>query len=400
MMPQTDIHNTVKRLEVAVTDRLLDGDILGVGRTLLEHLQKPTQITAVGQPGSGKSSLVRMLLGGMDLPSLSGVTIFELRGGDAETVEYEDLTGAVQTSDGRATDLDLPDNLFRVIQTLPLPHLAERRLADVTWPSDKSLQSRVMDWLVETSDITVWCSEDFDDAERARWGRFPESLKDHGFLALTKADQLQMKGTLSTQTASFEEQDCEDFLALYPVASKQAIAAHKDGVVEDASLWAASGGKALYEGLAHQIDIARRADLDYADMLLARLPEIKVEDTPATEPAPAARETERLAPMQRTEAVETALTILQDCADGMSVGDATPEPKDVLSQSAQAAQALATLFMDAGAEDPQVNAIRDGVLESEQMIMLLQLEGTETAACDAVGALLQLKKEMSEVAYA
>lgn len=400
MISQADTHTTIRRLGVAVTDRMLQGDLHGVGQRLLDHLQKPVQITAVGQPGSGKSSLIRMLLGGAETPQVSRASVVELRGGRFASAEFETLDGTRGTLETSATDADLPEDTFRVIQTLPIPILSQRIMADVTWSDDPVVRARIMDWLAETTDITIWCSEDFDDAERARWNRFPDATKDHAYLALTKADQLQMKGTLAAQTARFEDQDCEDFLALYPIASKQAIAAQKDGSIEDAQLWAASGGQALHDGLARQIETARRADLDYADLLLARFPEIPLEDVtdkeePAKVAAPAA-----CGPMTRTEAVETALTILQDCADEMSLSASEPQPKEVLAQSAQTAQALATLFMDAGSDDTAINALRDDVLESEQVIMLLQLEDTRSAACDAVGTLLQLKKEMSEVAYA
>lgn len=400
MMSQADTRNTVKRLDVAVSERMLDGDILSVGERLLDHLQQPVQITATGRPGSGKSSLIRMLLGGALAPTLEHVSILELHWGDKESAEFELWDGTRGVLEGCVRETDLPGQTFRVIQKLPIPALKGRILADVTWPEEVAARTRLLDWLVETTNITIWCSEDFNEAERACWARFPDSVKDHSYLALTKADQLQMKGTLAAQTARFQEQDCEDFLALYPIASKQAIAAHRDGLIDNAELWTASGGQALHDGLAHQIDVARRADLDYADMLLARLPEIVIDET-SDDPAPFSPAENRSAtgPMSRTEAVETALTLLQDCAEEMSKAP-TPDPKDVLAQSAQTAQALATLFMDAGAEDAQVNALRDDVLESEQVIMLLQLEDTTSAAHDAVGALLQLKKEMSEVAHA
>jgi hypothetical protein len=145
-------------------------------------------------------------------------------------------------------------------------------------------------------------------------------------------------------------------------------------------------------------------------MLLARVPEVQDmaspaelqhAETTARNGAQDSAEPATIAPMKRCEAVETALTLLQDCADAMT-RDVTgmPQPAHVLAQSAQTAQALATLFMDAGAEDPKINAVREDVLESEQVIMLLQLEGTPAAAGDAVTALLQLKKEMAEVAFA
>jgi len=51
--------------------------------------------------------------------------------------------------------------------------------------------------------------------------------------------------------------------------------------------------------------------------------------------------------------------------------------------------------MDTQPDDPEIDALREDALESEQVIMLLVLERNETAASDAISVLLQLKKEMA-----
>ena len=404
MTRAADFQSTIKRLEEAVGDRLLTGELLNVGQKLLSNLKKPPQFTHIGYPGVGKSSLMRMMLGSEDLPDLVGVTIFELRNGAAESVRYETDTNCGTEQAGRASQHDLPAAVFRVIQTMPLPQLGDMTLVEVNLTAAPEMQARALEWAMETTDITIWCSQDFDARECAIWATFSEELKDHSFLALTKADQLQMKGTLRALTERFEEECAEEFLGLFPIATKQAIAA-RSGASIDANRWAASGGKALYDSVLNHIDTGRKADLDYVHMLLAHVSPKDAGEMPMhAEQAPSepvVEATSDIAPMKRHEALDTALTILQDCADEMvSSSAATPKPKELLAHSAQAAQALATLLMDARSDDTQINALREDVLESEQVIMLLQLEGTDTAARDAVSALLQLKKEMSEVAFA
>lgn len=404
MTRSAEFQNTIQRLEDAVGDRQLTGELLNVGQKLLSHLKKPTQVTFIGYPGVGKSSMMRMMLGSEDLPDLVGVTVFELRNGATESVRYETDTGAGTEQSGRANQHGLPAAVFRVIQTMPLPQLGDMTLAEVNLTAAPEMQARALDWAMKTTGITIWCSQDFNARESATWAKFSEELKDHSFLALTKADQLQMKGTLHALTARFEEECAEEFLGLFPIATKQAIAA-RSGATVDTDRWAASGGKALYESVLNHIDTGRKADLDYVQMLLAHVSPKETNDTQIASEPPiseeVAAEVPEIAPMKRHEALDTALTILQDCADEMvSTSAATPQPKELLAHSAQAAQALATLLMDARSDDAQINALREDVLESEQVIMLLQLEGTDTAARDAVSALLQLKKEMSEVACA
>lgn len=408
MTRSSDFQTTVQRLEHAVGDRQLTGELLNVGQKLLAHLKKPTQITIIGYPGVGKSNLMQMMLGSEDLPDLVGVTVFEVCNGTSETVRYETDTGAITEHAGRASQHGLPAGVFRVIQTMPLPQLSDMTLTEVNLATAAKVHDRALNWAIDTTDITIWCSESFEARETATWAKFPEKLKDHSFLALTKADQLQMKGTLQALTQRFEAESAEEFMGLFPVAAKQAIAARASTPVDKAR-WAASGGKALYDSVLTHIDTGRKADLDYVQMLLAHVspqdpkktPQVKQADAEEQADALSTSQAAHIAPMKRNEALDTALTILQDCADEMvSTSAATPQPKELLAHSAQAAQALATLLMDARSDDTHINALREDVLESEQVIMLLQLEGTETAARDAVSALLQLKKEMSEVAFA
>ncbi len=407
MMQPADFQTTMHNLERAVEDGLLTGELLNVGRKLLDQLQKPAQVTIIGYPGVGKTSLMRMLLAGAEVPDLVGVPVFEVGYGPSERVLFETQDGKPSESAGRAHQHNLPAGVFRVTQLLPLPQLADKTLTEVSLAAAADAQKRALNYAIETTDFTIWCTQDFQAAESETWAHFPEELKDHSFLALTKADQLQMKGTLQAQTTRFENDWSEEFLSLFPIATKQAIAAHEEGELADPALWASSGGKALRDNLHNHIDTGRRADLDYVQMLLAHVSPKMVEPQRSQhrgeedKGTSSTTGTPEIAPMKRTEAVETALAILQDCADEMaaSAGGA-PQPKEMLAHSAQAAQAMATLLMDAGSDDAHLNALREDVLESEQVIMLLQLEGTDTAARDAVSALLQLKKEMAEVAYA
>ncbi|MEE4187611.1 MAG: hypothetical protein V2I76_04085 [Roseobacter sp.] len=405
-----DPQQTCARLERAVDAHLLYGDMRTAAQRLLAHLHKPAQITVMGPSGAGKSSLINMLLGGAHSVALRSVPLFELRHGHSETTRIETRDGGVTTYHGGAAQVDLPEDVLRVEQTLPASQLLGRTLVEVALPQDPTLRAEVIDRVIATTDFSLWCSQVFSPAEANVWARMPDCVKDHSFLVLTKADKLQMQGNLHTQTTRFEETLAEEFLALYPVATKQAIAALGGGLECENTLWAASGGKALCDGIAHQITTAQQADLDYADMLLASVPQMQDIPAPAVadQATPVRHVTQQadpkstgIAPMQRCEAVETALALLQDCANVMTLdARGMPQPAEMLAHSAQAAQALATLFMDAGAEDPRINAVREDVLESEQVIMLLQLEGTTAAAGDAVTTLLQLKKEMAEVACA
>ena len=411
------LQDMTERLQLALNDDRLPREFLNVGKQLLAHLTEPTQIAVFGLPSSGKTSLLNIILRETVMPDLQNVPIIELVHGKTARVTYEALTATATRRDGVATQADIPPRTFRVIQELPLPQLEDKSLIEINVPEDFGQRSDLLEWAAKKAHIAIWCSENFDDRECAIWSCVPDRLKDHSFLALTKADRLQMKGVLAEQVSRFQEQFADEFLCLFPVATKQASAACASGTVTSAGLWKASGGKALADGIDREIATARLADRDHADVLLTRIgfatrpqtahPENRNAAKPQTvsapersQVAPAARPPTPAATPQmgRDEAIEMALSLLQNCANEM-LADGTDQqtlpPEHILDQCTQAAQALATLLMDTQPDDPEIGALRENALESEQVIMLLQLERSPTAASDAITVLLQLKKEMS-----
>ncbi|SEL90324.1 hypothetical protein SAMN05443999_109116 [Roseovarius azorensis] len=414
MLP--DLQDMTERLQLALNDDRLPHEFLKVGKQLLAHLTEPTQIAVLGLPGSGKTSLLNIILRETVMPDLQNVPIIELVHGKTARVTYEALTATATRRDGVATQADIPPRTFRVIQELPLPQLEDKSLIEINMPEDFGQRSDLLEWAAKKAHIAIWCSENFDDRECSIWSSVPDRLKDHSFLALTKADRLQMKGVLAEQVSRFQEHFADEFLCLFPVATKQASAACASGTVTSVGLWKASGGKALADGIDREIATARLADRDHADVLLTRIgfatrpqtahPETRDTAKPQTVSAPersqAAPAAQPPAPaasqMGRDEAIEMALSLLQNCANEM-LADGTDQhtlpPERILDQCVQAAQALATLLMDTQPDDPEISALREDALESEQVIMLLQLERSQTAASDAITVLLQLKKEMS-----
>lgn len=414
-MSLPDFHDTTERLQLALNDDSMPHAFLKAGRELLAHLTQPTQIAVMGLAGSGKTSLLNMILRQAVMPDLGAVPIIELIHGKTVRVTYEPLTAPAERRNGLASRDAMPAKTFRVIQELPLPQLQSCGLIEINIPEDAGQQADLLEWVAQKAHIAIWCSETFDDRERMIWSAVPDRLKDHSFLALTKADRLQMKGLLADQISRFESQFADEFLCLYPVATKQAMAACASGAVTRATLWQESGGKALSEGIAHEITTSKLADRDHADVLLTRMGLATPPRAPRAAPAPAAPlvtppKAERIAAapvapqavpqMGREEAIDMALSLLQGCANEMCAGSTdqkTAPPERILSHCAQTAQALATLLMDTQPDDPEIGALREDALESEQVILLLMLERNETAASDAISVLLQLKKEMAEL---
>lgn len=384
---------------------------------LLENLDRPARIAAVGHKGDGKSTILNALLGENGMPGVTKPTFVELIYGYQTRFAVGDEHNSKDAKSGCATDADLPAGCEHVVQEAPLPKLKNQSLIEINLPDGETEKQNVLCWMADNADIVIWCTRDFDDAEFSTWSKVPDALKDHSFLALTHADKLLEQGTLSQVATRFNENLADEFLGLYPIAAKHALSACRGGEVADAKLWRASGGEALMHGLEQDVLSGKQADLDFAEILVSRYDPLPTDKespdaTPKStgvegranspKPEPQTHNATAISPMKRSEAIATALTVLQAPVDEMlhNFENETPEPAIVLDHTAQAAQALATLFMDASTEDSDLNTFRDNVLEYEQMVLLLQLEGTEAAAHDASTALLQLKKEMAEVAYA
>lgn len=415
-MSVADLRQTTESLRLALKDATLPREFQLAGRHLLAHLTNPTQIAVLGFSGSGKTSLLNLLLRDVAMPDLDGVPIVELIHGKRARVTCEPLTAAPEQRDGLAAQGCIPPRTFRVVQELPLPQLKGRRLIEINIPDEFGQQADLLEWAAQRAHVAIWCSEEFDDREAKLWSSVPDRLKDHSFLALTKADRLQMKGLLGDQVSRFEDQFADEFVCLYPVATKQGIAACTSGTITRADLWQACGGKALSDGLDREIANGKLADRDHADVLLTRIgfsappretvsdateivePEV-IPESEKSEPAQVARHGDPvLAQMGRDEAIEMALSLLQGCANEMLAGGSdqkTAPPEFILDNCAQTAQALATLLMDTQPDDPEIGMLREDALESEQLILLLKLERNHCAASDAIAVLLQLKKEMS-----
>lgn len=395
-----------ERLQLALTNGHFQSELQPVGQKLLAHLRKPTQISVMGFNGVGKSSLIKMILGTEDILLPQSVAISELVFGSSPRVTFEGPRNGVSHHANNLETHDIPEGTLRVVQELPLDQLKGKSLVEFNLPARTDHQKIILDWAIETTDILIWCTQNFDAREAALWEAIPDRLKDHSLLALTKADRMQMQGALKVQSARFEQELAEEFLGMFPVATKQAISARDGEVVTQTELWANSGGQALMDGLKRQINSGKMADIDQADMLLARAKRAQgaTKVTNGTAPCSANRptvpshaDTDKIS---KDEMLKNALSNLDDCAQTMgdTSGQDALSGKDVLAQALQAIQTLNSILSQT--EDPAVAYLKNDASECEQLVLLLQLENTDAAANDALTALLQLKKELAQEAYA
>ena len=387
-----------------------------IGQRLMTQLNRPTRVAVIGLAGSGKTSLVNMLLGASLMPDLKGVAAVGLSYGATARVQVVMADGTVRTGAGLADPSRIPPGAMRVSQELPDQRLKEWSFVEVSPSHSGPEQGQLLAWMAKQSDIAIWCSEQFDDRERALWSHVPEHLKDHSFLALTRADRLYMKGELAGRIARLQPVVSDEFLGLYPIATLQAAAARSAAAERNDPLWQSSGGKAFFEGIRQQVDQARMADLDHAYMLLERYKVALPDQSREVDSAPVVRQTAADAiikpaasapsvkePLGRKssadEVIQRALGVLQGCADELLAAPETASAAvadRILERCCEAAEELVQLMSQTDGTTAELDALKDDVIEGEQMLMLLRLERGESAAEDSLTVLLQLKKEMSQ----
>ena len=248
-----------------VIDRLqgaLDGETMPKAARdyalhLLNRLSQPVRVSILGTPRSGKSELVNMFVGRRLIPMDAALPTTEFVWAAEEAMTVTGADGSVNRfdkidlealSDGSAAflKLELPVDILKRINLLEV----------VTNGAHEEIESAI-DWAVRRTDIALWCSQAFSPSEQAVWSRVPDSLKDHAFLVLTKADVLSAEKVLSTRVAELESIVAEEFHSLFAVATLQAVEA-KSGADVDEAMFHASGGGALTSEILRHAERGRR----------------------------------------------------------------------------------------------------------------------------------------------
>lgn len=399
----------IDQLAKALNQNRIPSQYLKMAQQLLTRLRKPVRVVITGPKGAGKSTLLNMMLAQKVVTETDSAPVIELAFGDAERVIFEGRDGSTTEKDGLVCDLSIPDTAVRVRQELPAPDLMGQNLFEVALGSGEHAAS-VVEWVAGWADIILWCTEEFAEYEQALWHTGPDELKDRSCLVLTKADQQLSQGTLDTTTSNLASVVEEEFLGLFPIASRQALKARTDAACLSSSRWASSGGQRLLETVTQLIAQGRSETLDHAQMLI----DTCAEDAPNAEPEQEAQPVERpivspKMPAQNSNAqdddevavsdgYESALAILENGAEQLLdlASGASLDNEQVISVCTDTLAQLSDHMATPPQGEPLLKDAFADVQDGKDMVLLCELEGCEDAATDAVTVLLQLKKEFRE----
>lgn len=430
--------SVIERLEFALTSDVLPKTARDHAGDLLRRLTSPVRVTFFGKPGSGKSELINMFAGKRLLPKGARLPSTEVVHGPHEKITMTTPDGALHAFD--ELDFSRPDlakaAFIRV--ELPLPILEQINLLEVVTTGDVSAMAAAVDWGVKRTEIALWCTQEFDEQEQVIWSRVPDTLKDHAFLVLSKADELSAQKVFTKRIAALESIVSEEFHSLFAVATLQAVEAHGADGTRDKKKFQASGGAALSAEVLRHAERGRRADVDSAELFLARYREqiekamrarpakpAPLEDTPKVQPTPNAPEAEQvdaraIAQPSEEPTVETAVvakavqpapatpakvknvTLFSEAAHylrrrGESVAKvADGDGELIVSQCVDTVEHLIDLFSNDESGCKAADAFLDDLMEASDLMVLMQSETGEDPPADAATLLLQLRREMDE----
>lgn len=365
----------------------------GWGSQLLQRLSRPVRIAITGLPETGKSAVMDMLLGQVVLGRKPTNWQVEVCYGTQPQVLVETAEGEHLQYQGILADQDLPESTILARQFLPAEPLQWQTYCELPLLGQREEQEAALHRVAQTSDVILWCSQEFLPQEQTLWASVPDRSKDHSFLVFTMADRQIMRGTLTGLLQTAETTAAEEFLGVYPVAAIQGLTAQKT-LPPAPDLWRSSGGQRLLEDILHQIELGRASDLDQAQLFVQQYGAVYAEqiDRP---PDPICDTRPRQSPV--TSGLAQAIAQLQSGAEDMLAQTNAkdgPQVGPVLEQCMQLIQNLSSSIEDLPDSELSTSA-QQAVQEGEEMLLLCQLEEDENAAIDAVTLLFQLKKELS-----
>ncbi len=290
MSNQSLANRVQSELKQAVESGVLPDFVQENAQKLLTRLQQPVRLALMGMPGSGKSTLMNLLVGSDVMTD--GVRLPTLQLSYGETAQ-----STCTLPDGSKKVLDTVDAAKIAAQSpvfvdvqMPLPALAKISVLEVVAPDDLNAIQRASQWAAKRCDVALWCTRSFVEAEQTIWASMSDQLKDHSFCMLTRADKLKAEGLLDTALNAVYATAKDEFNQVLAIGTLDAIAARRaDGSV-DKERMRESGGLALIGAVLKQVDQGRQSAVDMADVLLHQYADV-LEAAAPTPPAPQATPT-------------------------------------------------------------------------------------------------------------
>lgn len=265
--------------ELTVAQRLghaLDRGLLPAGgpaeaaERLIERLERPARVALLGLPGSGKSSILNLLVGSVVVPETLRLPTIIVQHGDVARMICTLTDGTTKLLPGNDLAQVLPLAPAMVTLEMDLPALKVISLLEVSAGPMEAEQKRAATWASKRADIVIWCSTSYLPKEQAVWESLPDAVKDNSFMFLTKVDLLGSRESAAAMHDRVELRAGEEFRQILSISAKQARAAMPQGGAVNRELFRDSGASGVIAAIKTRVQSGRRADMDTAELLLAR----------------------------------------------------------------------------------------------------------------------------------
>lgn len=256
--------------------RLLDLGLLPAGgpaeaaERLMERLKRPARVALLGLPGAGKSAILNLLAGTIVVPETLRLPTIVVQHGLNDRMLCTLADGRTEAIGGHDLSQVLTRNPALVTVERDLPALKVISLLEVSAGPLDAEQRRAAIWASKRADLVIWCTTSYLPKEQVVWESMPDVIKDNGFLFLTKTDLLGNAEAIAGMLQRIEQRAGEEFRQVFAISAKAARAAMPPGGAVDRDRFRESGAAAVISTIKARVQAARRADIDTAEVLLAR----------------------------------------------------------------------------------------------------------------------------------
>ncbi len=254
-------------LKNALAQGIFPANVADKAVKLCHRLNEPVRVSVMGLPGSGKSTVVNLLLNKNVMPEGVRFPTSQFLKGELTRAILTLEDGSTKQINGADAHEIASHNPIFVEMQMSLPALGRISILEVVAPADPKDQQKAMHWAAKRTDMAIWCSKDFTTLEQALWGSLPDSVKDHSFMLLTCADQHAQNDKLDQMLEEIRFGAGHEFNKIMPIATTDAIASRRSDGSVDKELMKKSGGLTLISSILRQVDQGLQATIDQADLI-------------------------------------------------------------------------------------------------------------------------------------
>ena len=264
----------IARLEQALQSGALPDRLESLARECIARSQRKLRVAVVGSNVFSTTNVANFFLGQKLLPGTVGHDVpARIAYGTPGKVTCKTEDGSVETHALDDAERVFADDPLSVSIAAPFAPLQRFTLMRIGMEEDAFANGTSS--LLASSDVVFWCSDTFEEEEKAYWSDVPARVSDHGYLVVSKG-------------AALENPHRQLFRRVIEADVPQAEAL-REVTPLDREAFEDCGGAALLSAMRNEIATAERELADAVSVVLTRLgdtaPDMPLPDVTTTDDA-------------------------------------------------------------------------------------------------------------------